>query len=110
MAEKFMQAENRGHGGGKRGWGGGEKQVIDLEWPNVMNHVKNIKYIAYIYLYWLFRIIHNYIHSTSLMTFIQMGLGLRLGDIRGIRGDRRFKGRGGYPMETSYHFIHQNTV
>ena len=24
-------------------------------------------------------------------------------------GDRRFKGRGGYPMETSYHFIHQNT-
>ena len=33
----------------------------------------------------------------------------RTGGYKGIRGDRRFKGRGGYPMETSYHFIHQNT-
>ena len=33
----------------------------------------------------------------------------KTGGPKGIRGDRRFKGRGGYPMETSYHFIHQNT-
>ena len=31
----------------------------------------------------------------------------KTGGPKGIRGDRRFKGRG-YPMETSYHFIHQN--
>ena len=49
------------------------------------------------------------------MTIIEMGLGLGLGlrlglrGHNGIRGDKRFKGRGGYSMETSYHFIHQNS-
>ena len=37
------------------------------------------------------------------------GARAKTGGYKGIRGDRRFKGRGGYPMETSYHFIHQNT-
>ena len=49
----------------------------------------------------------NYIHSTSNDIYTD---GARTGGDKGIRGDRRFKGRGGYiyiyPMETSYHFIH----
>ena len=35
--------------------------------------------------------------------------GVALAAYKGIRGDKRFKGRGGYPVETSNHFIHQNT-
>ena len=47
----------------------------------------------------------NYIHNTSNdIHTVGSGLVLR------IRGGTRFKGRGGYPMETSDHFIiHQNT-
>ena len=33
----------------------------------------------------------------------------KTGGHKGNRGDRRFHGRGGYSMETSYHYIHQNT-
>ena len=33
----------------------------------------------------------------------------KTGGHKGIRGDRRFRGRGGHPVETSHHLIHQNT-
>ena len=46
---------------------------------------------------------------SDLIIFIADGARAKTGGHKGIRGDRRFKGRGRYPMETSYHFIHQNT-
>ena len=62
----------------------------------------------FIFYFGLFlHVIPNYIHSTSNDIHTD-GARAKTGGYKGIRGDRRFKGRGGYPMETSYHFIHQN--
>ena len=49
---------------------------------------------------------HNFSTSNDIHT---AGARAKTGGHKGTRGDRGFKGRGGYPMETSYHFIHQNT-
>ena len=68
-----------------------------------------IKCVTILGCYFIYDLI---IFIAHLMTFLQMGLGLyraKTGGYKGIRVDKRFKGRGGYPMETSYHFIHQNT-
>ena len=46
----------------------------------------------------------NYIYSTSNDIHTD-GARPKTGGHKGIREDRRFKRRGGYPMETSYHFI-----
>ena len=51
---------------------------------------------------------HNYIHSTSNDIHTD-GARTETGEHKGIRGDRKFKGKEGYPLETSYHFMHQNT-
>ena len=50
----------------------------------------------------------NYSHSTSNdidTDGARARARAKTGGYKGIRGDTRFKGRGGYPMETSYHFI-----
>ena len=52
----------------------------------------------------------NYIHSTSNDIHTDGARArAKTGGDKGIRGDRRFKGRGEYPVETSYNCLHQNT-
>ena len=56
---------------------------------------------------WLFCSIRTNYHSTSI-DIHKDGARAKTGGYRGIRGDRRIQRRGGYPMETSCHFIQQN--